>query len=278
VSCGINRSTRTLAFPNQIQIGSTTTITGTGTLLEDIAEDIQFEGKLSLSLDDCTGDAQVGKSCNFPLDTGSIAFAGIPFPVKAGKIPIEVDLKISKLLPAEALKSVAEVKATSASKGPLFCLNVFTEKSGFDKLAVTWKDCSSETGALVPVDELTPSEIKEGQETKFIGSGMLPEDIEVDDVVFDMKLKVQLLDCQGSAFETKKCKLPIDLGYMEFQGIPSPVPAGETAIAVDMKLSNLIPSAIVDSTTHVEAKTASGAPVFCLDVFTLPQSANATIV
>merc|ERR1739845_307973 len=140
------------------------------------------------------------------------------------------------------------------------------------------KDCSDETGALVPVDQLSPDEIKEGQLTKFIGSGLLPEDIDVDDVVFDTKLKVQLLHCQGSAFETKKCKLPLDLGYMEFQGIPSPVEAGETAISVDMKLSNLVPSAVVVSTTHVEAKTESGAPVFCLDVFTQPDAANTTIV
>merc|ERR1719238_1416024 len=89
--------------PDGVTIGKTTAITGTGTLLEDISEDIQFEGTLSLSLDDCTGDAQKGKSCNFPLDPGSIAFTGIDFPVKAGEIPIEVELKISKLLPAEAL-------------------------------------------------------------------------------------------------------------------------------------------------------------------------------
>jgi len=264
--------------PASIQIGSTTTITGTGTLLEDIAEDVQFEGTLSLSLDDCTGDAQVGKSCNFPLDTGSIAFSGIDFPIKAGEVPIEVDLKISKLLPAEALKSVAEIRATSASKGALFCLNVHTLKSGFNQLGVTWEDCSEEAGALVPVSSLTPDTIKEGQLTKFIGKGMLPEDIELDDVVFDMKLKVQLIDCKGSAFKTTKCNLPLALGYMEFQGIPNPVPAGETAISVDMKLSNLIPSAIVDSTTHVVANTASGAPVFCLDVYTKPQTGNMTIV
>jgi len=264
--------------PDAVEIGKTTTITGTGKLTEDIAEDIQFEGTLSLSLNDCTGDAQVGKSCNFPLDTGSIAFTGIDFPVMAGEIPIEVDLKISKLLPADFLTSTAEIRATSASKGSIFCLNVNTKKSGYNTLGVTWEDCSSETDALVVVDSLSPGEIHEGELTKFVGKGLLPEDMEDDDVTFDMKLKVQLIDCVGSAYETKKCKLPLDLGYMEFQGIQSPVPAGETAISVDMKLSNLIPSAIVDSTTHVVAKTGSGAPVFCLDVFTLPQAGNTTMV
>lgn len=261
--------------PDAVTIGQTTTIVGTGHLLEDITEDITFDGKLELSLEDCTGTASAGKTCHFPLNTGTIGFKGLDFPVKAGEIPIEVDLDISRLLPADALTAVAEVTAISKSKGTLFCLEVYTKKSpdshiGVGILDVTWSDCGGDD-ALVTVDSLTPSQIKQGQQTTFIGKGPLPVDIEEDDIEFTMKLKVQLIDCNGSAASGKKCNLPLNLGYMEFKGIPSPVPAGDTAISVDMKLSNLIPSAIVDSTTHVTAKTKSGENVFCLNVLTTPQ-------
>jgi hypothetical protein len=269
--------------PDSLTIGTTTTITGTGHLLEDITEDVTFDGKLTLKLTDCSGSASVGKSCNFPMDTGKIGFAGIDFPVKAGEIPIEVDLKISKILPADYLTAIAEVTAISKSKGTVFCLEVYTKKSpdshfGVGILDVTWSDCGDAHDALVIVDTLEPNQIKQGEKTVFIGKGDLPMDIEEDDITFHMKLKVQLLDCNGKASETKKCKLPLDLGFMEFQGIPTPILAGDTAINVDMKLSNLIPSAIVDSTTHVTAKTASGENVFCVNVITTPTQDDAVQV
>merc|ERR1711982_192028 len=209
--------------------------------------------------EDCTGDAGQSKTCKFPLNTGTIGFQGFEFPVKAGEIPVEVDLKISKILPADALTSVAEISAVSASKGLIFCLNAYTKKSpdshfGVGILDVTWSDCGGDD-AMVTVDSLTPNQIKQGTKTTFIGKGQLPADIEEDDITFNMKLKVQLLDCTGKAASGKKCNLPLNLGYMEFKGIPSPVSAGDTAISVDMKLSNLIPSAVVDSTTHVTART-----------------------
>ena len=93
-----------------------------------------------------------------------------------------------------------------------------------------------------------------------------------------MKLKVQLIDCNGKASEGKKYNLHLDLGYMEFQGIPSPVPAGGTAISVDMKHSNLVPSALVDSTTHVTAKAASGENVLFVNVLTTTSQDDAVQV
>lgn len=262
--------------PDHVTIGSTTTITGTGHLLEDIAEDITFDGKLELSLENCVGSASEGKMCHFPLNTGTIGFKGIDFPVQAGEIPIEVDLQISKLLPADTLTAVAEITAVSASTGTVFCLEVYTKKSqdshfGQGILDVTWSDCGG-ADAMVTVDTLTPSQIKQGQKTNFIGKGKLPTTIEKDDITFTMKLKVQLIDCNGPATKDKKCNLPLGLGYMEFKGIESPAKAGDIGISVDLKLSNAIPSAIVDSTTHVIAKTASGKNVFCLNVLTTPQA------
>jgi len=262
--------------PDSVEIGAVTTITGTGTLLEDVSEDINFEGQLELKLEDCTGDAGQSKTCKFPLNTGTIGFQGFEFPVKAGEIPVEVDLKISKILPADALTSVAEISAVSASKGLIFCLNAYTKKSpdshfGVGILDVTWSDCGG-SDALVTVDSLTPNQIRQGQDTKFVGTGNLPTDIEEDDITFTTKLKVQLLDCKGKASDGAKCNLPLALGYLQFAPLPSPVHAGDVPVSVDLKLSSLVPSSIVDSTTHVQAKTLSGENVFCLNVVTTPSA------
>jgi hypothetical protein len=268
--------------PDHVTTGKTTTIIGTGTLAEDILQDVKFDGKLELALDDCSGSASKGNTCNFPLDTGKIGFKGIDFPLKAGEVPIEVDLLIRSILPADALTATAEVKAVSASKGTMFCLEVYTQKSpdshlGQGILDVTWSDCGG-GDALVTVDSLEPNQIYQGKNTQFIGRGILPVDIEEDDITFDMKLKVQLLDCNGSASKGKKCDLPLGLGYMEFKGLDIPVTAGETSIAVDLKLSSIVPSSLVDSTTHVTAKTQSGENVFCLNVLTTPAKDDAVQV
>lgn len=215
------------------------------------------------------------KPANF-LNTGTIGFQGFEFPVKAGEIPVEVDLRISKILPADALTSVAEISAVSASKGLVFCLNAYTKKSpdshfGVGILDVTWSDCGG-SDALVTVDSLTPNQIKQGQDTKFVGTGNLPTDIEEDDITFTTKLKVQLLDCKGKASDGAKCNLPLALGYLQFAPLPSPVHAGDVPVSVDLKLSSLVPSSIVDSTTHVQATTSSGENVFCLNVVTTPSA------
>merc|ERR1711924_203674 len=47
----------------------------------------------------CSGDASVTKSCNLPLGTGSLTFEGMSFPIAPGSVPVNVDIKLSSLLP-----------------------------------------------------------------------------------------------------------------------------------------------------------------------------------
>jgi hypothetical protein len=271
----------TKLVPDHVTIGQTTMITGTGHLLEDITEDINFDGRFRLQLDDCTGDSAVSQTCKFPLDTGHIGFVGMEFPVKAGEVPVEVDVKISKILPATALNCTVKVEAVSKSKGTVFCLDVDTTRSpdshlGVGILDVTWSNCGDD--ALVKVDELTPAQIKQGEETKFIGKGTLLEDITEDDVDLTISIEIALVDCAGNAAEGKKCKFPLDLGYLDFQALPSPVSAGDMDVSVALKLSNIVPSALVPvTTTHVHAWTQSGEKVFCLDVMTNPDSGESDV-
>merc|ERR1712232_801403 len=101
-------------------------IEGTGLLTSDVEEEIRFESSMRLAFLNCAGDGTVDKKCNFPLDLGSIEFKGIPTPIKAGRQQIDVDLKMSKLIP-DGTKSTTHVEAKSASGKNLFCLNVNTD-------------------------------------------------------------------------------------------------------------------------------------------------------
>merc|ERR1711918_230390 len=112
--------------PSQLTQGSIQHIVGTGLLAEDVDEDINFESSMRLAFLDCEGDGVRGKKCTFPLDLGSVEFKGIPTPIKAGQQQIDVDLKMSNLIP-DGTKSTTHVSATSASGKNLFCLNVNTD-------------------------------------------------------------------------------------------------------------------------------------------------------
>jgi hypothetical protein len=255
-----------------------TSIVGSGHLLEDIVEDISFDGRFRIQLDDCAGDAATAKTCQFPGDAGQITFAGMDFPVKAGIVPVEVDVKISKIVPADILNCTVQVSAVSKSKGTVFCVDVETTKSpdshlGVGILDMTWSNCGG-VDPLVKVDNLTPAQIKQGENTPIIGSGLLLEDLAEDDIDFDMSISVSMVDCAGKSSEGKKCNFPLDAGYIDFKPLPSPVSAGDIDVSVDFKLSGLVPTSLLPATTtHVKAVTASGENVFCLDVLT-----DATVV
>jgi hypothetical protein len=259
--------------PLQVETGKITTLTGSGHLLEDIAEDIHFDGRFELQLDDCIADAGVGTKCDFPLDTGHISIKGLDFPVKAGRVPFETGLRITRDLPASSLNTTSQITAVSKSKGTLFCIDVETTRSpdshfGVGILDVTWSNCGG-VDAMIKVDSLTPSQIKQGEETTFVGSGMLLEDIDEDDIQVDMRVKIALIDCPGTVSNPKKCNFPIDLGYMQMHAIPTPLKAGDVDVDLDLKLSIIVPVKLAPvSTTHVHAWTDSGDKVFCLDVFT----------
>merc|ERR1712093_122338 len=113
--------------PKVIPLHGTSQIIGTGTLTEEVDEGVSYDMVMETQFTDCIGSATDGKKCNFPLDMGSIEFVGLPTPVKAGEIPIQVDLKISTLLPATLLDTTTIVTAKGKDSGnKTFCLNVYT--------------------------------------------------------------------------------------------------------------------------------------------------------
>merc|ERR1712070_1056726 len=154
------------ATPDSLVEGSEVTISGFGDLDETIDEGISFTMAMEGQFTDCKGVASKGAKCNFPLDMGSIEFLGLSPPYKAGEVPIAVDVKISKALPATLLETTTQVTGIGATSGDMiFCMNVYTKKAASNSgatLDVDWSDCGASQGAKSIITGLTPAQLKQG--------------------------------------------------------------------------------------------------------------------
>jgi hypothetical protein len=256
--------------PDSLKTGTQVTISGFGDLDQDIDEGVSFTMAMEGQFTDCKGLASKGKKCNFPLDMGSIEFLGLAPPYKAGEVPIAVDVKISKALPATLLETTTQVTGIGATSGDMiFCMNVYTKKAASNSgasLDVDWSDCGASQGAKSKITGLTPSQLVQGSVNHIVGTGLLREDLE-EEINFESSMRIAFLNCNGDGVRGKKCTFPLDLGSVEFKGIPTPIKQGQQEIDVDLKMSKLIPDG-TKSTTHVTATSASGKNLFCLNVNT----------
>jgi len=259
--------------PSVISMGGSQTITGTGVLDKDINDAVSFDLAMETQFTDCKGDASVGGKCKFPLNMGSIEVKAIDIPAKAGEISIPVDLEISRLLPAGLMETTTMVTGKGKTSGnTVFCLNVYTKKSadsslGHGVLDVDWSDCGdADTKSLV--HDVTPAQLTQGSIQHIVGVGTLSEDVD-EEIEWESSMRVKFVSCAGDAAKGKKCNFPLSLGSIAFEGIQTPVSAGETDISVTVSMSKLIPEGIAITTTHVTAASAGGDKLFCLDVNTV---------
>jgi len=271
--------------PSTMTIGEKTTITGTGSLDEDIP-DGTFTMSTALSagvpLLDCSGDASVQKKCSFPLASGSITFDGVKFPIKAGTQEINVDLYMSPiLLPVGGLlKTTTQIETVSKNGDKIFCIKVITGKGGdVNGIPLSYEDCG-DAQTHVKITGLTPDSIKIGRKATITGTGTLDKDIL--DGTYHMQTFYSggdLLDCNGDAGATKKCNLMGGiLGSITFDGLSFPVTKGASSVSVDLSLSKNIPVGLAHTQTKVTAATKSGDKVFCMEVFTAPANQTNVVV
>jgi len=269
--------------PTVASIGRRTTITGHGDLDEDISDatfDMQVAFSSGVPLLDCSGDAKASKKCGFPLGTGSLTFAGVDFPFKAGPQEINLDLYLSRFLPAGFIKTMTKVTATTSGGEQIFCIKVFTGKQSYENGAVslTYEDCG-DAGTHAKISALTPTSVPMGRKTRITGRGILDKDIA--DGYFRAETFFtggDLLSCSGDASQSQKCNLGGILGSLTFNALSFPVKKGDAAVSVDMSLNRLIPATLARTTTKVTASTKSGDKIFCMEIFTAPASMNSTAI
>merc|ERR1711967_78068 len=117
--------------PSTIHGGATETITGTGTLDEEVTS-AQFTATLSAlgtKLTDCSGDATTDIVCNLPLGVGKITVKALTFPIAKGTVSIPVEVQTSSLIPASLAKVDVHVTAVDQKGESVICLDVHTAKA-----------------------------------------------------------------------------------------------------------------------------------------------------
>merc|ERR1719197_2331228 len=125
--------------PKTIMAGSTTTITGSGSLKKDITGatyTMTMTGVLSTVLvKDCSGDAGQAKTCDIvaPLlgKVGTLAYQPVTFPIKAGDISgvPKVDVTLRAGLPASLETTKTTLKVTASNGDKLICVNIMTKSA-----------------------------------------------------------------------------------------------------------------------------------------------------
>merc|ERR1711939_1140556 len=111
--------------PGDLTLGQTTTMIGTGNLVEDVTTanfDVEMNGAFHLL--SCKGDASQSKTCGLPLGTGKLTFDAMALPIKAGQTQVKVDLTLSGALPGALLKTTTKATATASNGDKLFCLQI----------------------------------------------------------------------------------------------------------------------------------------------------------
>merc|ERR1711967_114943 len=125
--------------PKTITAGSTSTITGSGSLKKDIfggSYSMRMTGVLSSVLvKNCDGDAGKANTCDIvaPLlgKVGSLAYEPVTFPIKAGEVSgiPKVSVTLRAGLPASLEKTTTTLKVTASNGDKLICVQIMTKSA-----------------------------------------------------------------------------------------------------------------------------------------------------
>merc|ERR1719486_412043 len=125
--------------PKTITAGSTTTITGSGSLKKDIAGgsyDMRMTGVLSSVLvKNCDGDASKANTCDIVASllgkVGTIAYQPVAFPIKAGDISgvPKVAVTLRAGLSASLETTTTTLKVTASNGDKLICVQIMTKSA-----------------------------------------------------------------------------------------------------------------------------------------------------
>jgi cathepsin L len=126
--CGSKHGKVTTLSPTSFSTGTTATITGTGTIDEDVtsASIKATISALGTQLTDCSGDGTSDITCNLPLNTGSIVVPALPFPLKAGTLNLPVKVTTAASIPASLASVDIHLTGNDQNGESAICLDVHT--------------------------------------------------------------------------------------------------------------------------------------------------------
>jgi len=120
--------------PKSITLGDKTTITGTGTLDEDITDGtytMTMTGVGGIKLLSCSGDASKAQECPVKVlgfKVGTLSFEGVQFPVKKGTISgiPKVTISLPASLPKLAVATTTHLTVNTKSGDKVICVDINT--------------------------------------------------------------------------------------------------------------------------------------------------------
>jgi len=129
--CGAKHATVTDLQPTTIKTGKTETVTGTGTVDEDIttASFTATVSALGAQLSSCSGDGTKDIVCSLPMGVGKITVKALSFPIKQGPVSIPVEVQTSILIPASLANVDVHIAATEQNAETVICMDVHTSKA-----------------------------------------------------------------------------------------------------------------------------------------------------
>jgi C1A family cysteine protease len=126
--CGAKHGKVTDLKPLTVETGTTTTVTGTGAVDEDVTSG-HFKATVSAlgtKITECSGDGTKDIVCNLPMGVGSVTLKALPFPIKKGTVSIPVEVKTSSKIPTRLANVDVHVTATDQHGEDAICLDVHT--------------------------------------------------------------------------------------------------------------------------------------------------------
>jgi len=140
----------------------------------------------------------------------------------------------------------------------------------FEQLQVAWRSCVG-FNAIVPIDDFGPSTIPVHGTTKFVGTGILPKDIQGGNFTIKLEngaLGITLIDVWGDFCSSKSVSTLFGLIRFTWDGFDCPVKAGKQSVPLSLTLAPVIPLFAAQTTTTVMAMSAQGEQLFCIEVVT----------
>ena len=125
--------------PHSLELGADTTVTGSGTLDEDISDGsytMHMTGIGGTTLLKCSGDASVSAKCNIglgPITIGHVSFEGVKFPINKGNITgvPKVDISMPATLPKWAASTTTTLTVDTKSGDKVICVQIMTAEASF---------------------------------------------------------------------------------------------------------------------------------------------------
>merc|ERR1712019_73299 len=118
-----------MGSPTTFSTGTSVTITGTGTIYEDVTA-VSLSATVSAVgsvLSSCSGDGTKDIVCQLPMGTGSITVPALPFPLKAGTLNLPVIVETSAAIPAALASVDIHLTGNDQNGESAICLDAHTD-------------------------------------------------------------------------------------------------------------------------------------------------------